>query len=83
MGRPVIVTSVGALAEAVTHGVTGLVIPPEDPKALALAIIQLLKDPDLRARMGEAGAAMARGPLSAARVAKETIEVYRAILIRS
>ncbi|KAA3658321.1 MAG: glycosyltransferase [Chloroflexi bacterium] len=37
--RPVITTDVGGLAEAVRHGITGLVVPPEDPTALANAIL--------------------------------------------
>jgi len=37
-GRPVITTNVGGLGEVVTHGQTGLVVPPEDPAALAAAI---------------------------------------------
>ncbi|MCA9969062.1 MAG: glycosyltransferase [Anaerolineales bacterium] len=38
LGRPVITTDVGGLAEVVTHAQTGLVVPPEDPAALAAAI---------------------------------------------
>ena len=37
-GKPVITTNVGGLAEAVEDGRTGLVVPPEDPTALAQAI---------------------------------------------
>ncbi len=37
-GKPVITTSVGGLPEVVRHGETGLVVPPEDPAALAAAI---------------------------------------------
>ncbi|MFP4250938.1 MAG: glycosyltransferase, partial [Armatimonadota bacterium] len=33
--RPVVATDVGGCAEAVVHGETGLVVPPEDPAALA------------------------------------------------
>lgn len=44
-GRPVITTRVGGLAEAVVDGQTGLVVPPEDPLALARAIDRLLADP--------------------------------------
>ena len=42
--RPVITTDVGGLAEAVTHGKTGLVVPPEDPQAFAQAIETYFKD---------------------------------------
>lgn len=47
-GKPVVVTDVGGLGEAVEDGKTGLLIPPKDSKALADAIIQLLTDSDLK-----------------------------------
>ncbi|MEZ4644283.1 MAG: glycosyltransferase family 4 protein [Chloroflexota bacterium] len=37
-GKPVITTNVGGLGEVVTHGQTGLVVPPDNPTALAAAI---------------------------------------------
>ena len=51
-GLPVITTDVGALPEAVTHGQTGLVVPMDDPSALANAIQSLAADAPLRARLG-------------------------------
>jgi len=51
-GRPVVGTRVGAVPELVEHGVTGLVVPPSDPAALATAISTLLADPPLRDAMG-------------------------------
>jgi alpha-maltose-1-phosphate synthase len=53
--KPLVVTDVGAIPEIVDQGVTGLVVPPRDPSALAGAVIRLLKDPKLRKEMGEAG----------------------------
>ena len=53
-GRAVVATNVGGLGEAMVNEETGLVIPPEDPVALASAIDRLLADHDLRARC-EAG----------------------------
>ena len=47
-GRPVIASDVGGLAEGVVHEVTGLLVPPEDPKALASAISKLISnDPQM------------------------------------
>jgi len=57
MGRPVVASDVGDLGAAVTHGETGLVVPPEDPAALAEAIESILADPAAAARMGDAGRA--------------------------
>lgn len=51
-GLPIITTSVGALPEAVIHGETGWIVPPNDPDALANAINLLALDPGLRAQLG-------------------------------
>jgi glycosyltransferase involved in cell wall biosynthesis len=57
VGTPVIVTDVVGNCDAVEPGRSGLVVPPEDPQALADAINLLLRDPALRRRMGDAGRA--------------------------
>jgi glycosyltransferase involved in cell wall biosynthesis len=54
-GRPVVATRVGAIPELVRDGVTGLLVPPADPPALAAAIRRLLDDPGLAAELGQAG----------------------------
>jgi glycosyltransferase involved in cell wall biosynthesis len=55
-GVAVVATTGGALPEVVgTSGETGLLVPPDDPGALAGAIALLLDDPALRARLGAAG----------------------------
>ena len=55
-GVPVICTELGTGTSYVNqHGVTGLVVPPNDPTALATAIRNLLDNPALRRTMGEAG----------------------------
>jgi glycosyltransferase involved in cell wall biosynthesis len=54
-GLPMIVTNVGGNAEAVLDGVTGLIVPPHDPQALARSIVHLARDPKLRQRYGGAG----------------------------
>jgi glycosyltransferase involved in cell wall biosynthesis/peptidoglycan/xylan/chitin deacetylase (PgdA/CDA1 family) len=52
--RPCIATRVGGVPEVIEDGVNGLLVPPEDPAALANAIRRLLKDPTLRDRLGRA-----------------------------
>lgn len=54
-GRPLVATRVGAIPELVRHGVTGLLVPPRDPQALASAIRRLLDTPDLATALGRAG----------------------------
>lgn len=49
---PVVATDVGSIREEVADGETGLVVPKEDPEALAAAINELMADPARRARMG-------------------------------
>lgn len=52
MARAVVATTVGGIPEIVEEGVTGLLVPPRNPEALAETIETLLDDPDLRARLG-------------------------------
>ena len=52
---PVVATNVGGNAEAVRDGVTGFVVPSEDPAALSRAVLRLLLDPALANAMGVAG----------------------------
>jgi D-inositol-3-phosphate glycosyltransferase len=59
-GTPVVASQVGGLAFLVQDGVTGLTVPYEEPAALADRLALLLKDPDLRARMGRQAANFAR-----------------------
>ena len=53
--RPVIASDLPALAELVQDGVTGLLVPPEDPEQLAAALSGLLDAPERARAMGEAG----------------------------
>jgi L-malate glycosyltransferase len=51
----VVASDVGGIPEVVTDGVDGLLVPPAEPEALAAAILRLVRDADLRRRLGEAG----------------------------
>ncbi|HWI52009.1 MAG TPA: glycosyltransferase family 4 protein [Symbiobacteriaceae bacterium] len=81
-GRPVVATRVGGVPEVVVDGETGLLVPPEDPGALAGAIRRLLADPDLAARMGEAGRRRAQEFFSAGRMADLTVALYEELMRR-
>jgi glycosyltransferase involved in cell wall biosynthesis len=54
-GLPVVVSRIGGLPEVVQDRVTGILIPPRDPTAIADALEELLKDEQLRSRLGTNG----------------------------
>jgi glycosyltransferase involved in cell wall biosynthesis len=53
-GRPIVASAAGGLVDLVTDQETGLLVPPNDPLALAHAISRLLDNPQLRSQMGVA-----------------------------
>jgi glycosyltransferase involved in cell wall biosynthesis len=59
-GRPVVASAVQGLQEIVTDGETGLLVPPEDPAALAAAVARVLDDPAFAQALGRAGQESAR-----------------------
>jgi glycosyltransferase involved in cell wall biosynthesis len=56
-GLPTVATRVGGIPEVIEDGVTGLLVPPDDPDALAAALVRLIDDPALRLRFGQAAKA--------------------------
>jgi len=77
--RAVVATTAGGMPEAVEDGVTGVLVPPRNPPALAEAILRLLRDPPLRRRMGEAGLARVRAQFNVDRMVDETLAVYERV----
>lgn len=75
-GLPVVATAAGGLPEVVVDGVTGILVPAGDPAALAGAIVRLLRDPELRRRLGEAGRERVLAEFTAERVVKEMLPIY-------
>lgn len=59
-GRPVVATAVGGLADAVSDGVTGLLVSPGSPAELRSALRRLLDDPQLAAQLGATAREVAR-----------------------
>jgi len=76
-GKPVIATNVGSIPDVVENGVTGFLIPPRNARALAEAIIKLLKNNELRVEMGRNAYKKAKEDLSWERIAIKTIAVYQ------
>lgn len=82
-GLPVICTELGTGTSFVNqHGVTGLVVPPKDPAALAAAIRRILGNPDLAWRMGNAGMTRAASEFSVEVMVRRTIDFYDEALER-
>ena len=54
-GLPVVATTVGGVPEIIENESNGLLVPPENPDALSAAILRLLKDEEMRHRLGQAG----------------------------
>ncbi len=59
-GLPIVAVDAVALPELVHNGVNGLLVPPDDPQAMARAITAILRDPDRAAHMGQASLSIAR-----------------------
>jgi len=76
-GKACIGTRVGGIPEVIADASTGLLVPPRDPPSLARAIVQLLHDGALRARMGEAGLSRVRTEFSVERMVEGTLAAYR------
>jgi glycosyltransferase involved in cell wall biosynthesis len=81
-GRPVVAANHGGLPEIVKPEITGLLVPPGDPTALANALRRLADDPRARARMGQAAAADAHERFGLDRMLDEVESVYAGLGIR-
>lgn len=79
-GRPVIASDVCGLKEVVKHGETGLLVPPQDPDALANAIEQLLQDPIKIDKMGAAALKRAGEVFTIEASAQAYVALYQEVL---
>jgi glycosyltransferase involved in cell wall biosynthesis len=82
-GKPLVATDIPGLREAVVDGETGLLVPPGNPPALAVALQRLIADPALRARMGAAGRLRAEQNFADAIICAQTLLVYDSLVPRS
>ncbi len=81
MGRPVIATAHGGALETVVPGVTGWLVPPGDPAALAAAIAEALAlSPEDRLALAERAQAHVRQNFTVARMTGQTIAIYEELL---
>ena len=79
-GRPVVAADVPGLSEAVVPGETALMVPPEDPEALATAIVQLLDAPDRAGALGRKAQTVATARFSLDRCVDEYEALYNRVI---
>jgi glycosyltransferase involved in cell wall biosynthesis len=80
LGRPLVATAVGCLPDLVENGKTGLLVPPNEPEALAAALARLLGDPAAAEDMGRRARERFHAVFSLELFASETERVYRSVL---
>jgi glycosyltransferase involved in cell wall biosynthesis len=79
-GKPLVASDIPGCRAVVQEGVTGFLVPPNDPQALADALERLALDAQLRSRMGDAARQLVLDQFTHERINAATLEVYRRIL---
>lgn len=79
-GVPVIATAVDGNTDVVSHGINGLLVPPDDPTRLADAVTRVLADPDEAERIGAHARQTVQKRYSAETMIEATLSAYRAVL---
>lgn len=78
-GIPIVASKIGGIPDAVRDGETGLLVQPEDPSALAEAVIRLLQDQQFRNRMAKEGQQKAQD-FSWQKIAEQTAKLYKDVI---
>ncbi len=73
---PVVATRTGGIPEVVTHGETGLLVPPRNPSSLAKAILRLYENRELASRLGERGYRAVHKKFSSEAMADKVASLY-------
>ena len=79
-GLPVVSTRIPGPVDFVLDGETGILVPPNDPEALAQALGRLVRDPGLRGRMGAAGRQRVLERFTLNEVNRRTIAIYEELI---
>jgi glycosyltransferase involved in cell wall biosynthesis len=80
LSRPAVGSAVGGIPEVLIDGVTGLLVPPRDPDALAAAVVRVLGDRALAARLGAAGRRHVEDKFTVDAMVEGNLAVYRGLL---
>ena len=73
---PIVATRVGGIPEMITEGVSGLLVPPKNPEALAKTLKKLIEDLELRERLGQKANEAAEQRFNLKRMLEETKKIY-------
>jgi starch synthase len=82
-GTAVVASRVGGIPEVVADGQTGLLVPPDDPAALAAALNALITDPGRAAELGRQGRVRTVAEFSWAKIAAQTAQLYETLAGRA
>ena len=77
MARPVVATDVGATSELIQNRATGILVPPNDPSALAEGILSVLREPERAAQWAQAGQACVRAGYGLPQMADQVERLYQ------
>jgi glycosyltransferase involved in cell wall biosynthesis len=77
---PVVATCVGAIPDVLQNGVTGMLIPPKDPQAIAEAIIMILSDKQLASGIAQQGFERVRDNFSSQKMAARYLSIYKELI---
>ena len=76
-----VVTDAGGSPELIEEGISGLVVPPKDPAALALAFSELLNDESRRVAIGKAAKQRIKDAFSIEQTLKQTLAIYNEVVL--
>jgi len=79
-GVPVVATAVGGVVDIIEDGVTGLLVPPGDPQAMAEATIKIFEDKQLASRLAHLAYERVKGRYTVELMVERTLQVYREAL---
>jgi len=80
LARPIVATHVGGIPEVIEDGQHGILVPPEAPRSLAQAILQLLQHPAQAQTLGQAGRCHVQANFPVTAMVEKTVQVYRNVL---
>jgi glycosyltransferase involved in cell wall biosynthesis len=75
-GKAVVSSNTGSLCEVIENEKNGLLVPPQSEKALANALLQLLRDEEMAQRLAQNAATLAQTRLSWSNISEQTLDVY-------